>query len=89
MGAVVSACVSIFSLDGKTRLLSVPLNVGGEINIPELTPGKYRLLVRDAQGVFTIANAILAVRSSKHQAKLVAHMKAAAIDTASWIGPEK
>jgi hypothetical protein len=83
---VPGACLSLFSLE-KKFLKSVKADLHGSFLFDDVTPGRYRLVVR-APG-FCTANipiwVVKASRKSKLQHKeVVVHYRVAGIDTCSW-----
>lgn len=80
------ACIGLFTEEGHRLIASVVADEEGRFSLTSIPPGQYRLVVRDPQDVFCVANMPLrVVRWPRGKAKpLVIHMRPSGIDDCSY-----
>ena len=82
----VPACIGLFTEEGHRLIASVVADEEGRFRLTSIPTGQYRLVVRDPQDVFCVANMPLrVVRWPRGKAKpLVIHMRPSGIDDCSY-----
>jgi hypothetical protein len=82
----VPACIGLFTEEGHRLVTSVVADDEGRFKLTSFPPGQYRLVVRDPQDGFCVANMPLrVVRWPRGNAKpLVIHMRPSSIDDCSY-----
>ena len=82
----VPGCLAVFTESGH-RLLAIGITDRyGRFSFPGIRPGNYRLVVRDPQNAFCLANAKIRITSAAPPLRrLKVHLLPAGIDTCSFI----
>jgi hypothetical protein len=82
----VPACIGLFTEEDHRLMTSVVADDEGRFKLGSIPPGRYRLVVRDPQDAFCVANMPLhVVRWPRGKAKsLIIHMRPAGIDDCSY-----
>ena len=82
----VAACLGLFTEEDHRLIASVIADEEGRFRFDFVPSGRYRLVVRDSQNVFCLANMPLRVVKGPHRRArpLVIHMRAAGIDDCSY-----
>ena len=85
VGAV-PACLGLFTESDHRLIASVVADDEGRFKFGSVSPGKYRLVVRDPQNGFCVANMPLSIAKwPRGKAKsLVIHMRPAGVDDCSY-----
>jgi hypothetical protein len=87
LGPFPNACIGLFS-EGEHKLVSNTVaNKDGSFSIRDVPPGSYRLVVRDSQNAFCVANAPIRMSEPKERARggrVVIHLRPAGIDDCSY-----
>jgi hypothetical protein len=80
------ACLGLFAENDHRLVASTVADEDGHFKFSSVPPGSYRLVVRDPQNAFCVANMPLSVvRSLRGKAKsLVIHMRPSGIDDCSY-----
>ena len=82
----VPACIGLFTEEGHRLVASVVADDEGRFKLATIPPGQYRIIVRDPQDGFCVANmALRVVRWPRGIAKsLVIHMRPSGMDDCSY-----
>jgi hypothetical protein len=87
LGLISNACIGLFSEDEHKFIANTVASEDGSFSIKDVQPGSYRLVVRDPQNVFCVANAPVRLTKPKERAKgkrMVIHLRPAGIDSCSY-----
>jgi len=88
LGIMPGPCISVFTEDDHVLVVSITGNENGTFSLSNLQPGNYRLIVRDTQNAFCVANTKIAIIKLKQRAKgkkIVVHLRPAGIDDCSYM----
>ena len=82
----VPACIGLFTEEGHRLVTSVVADDQGRFSLGSIRPGQYRLVVRDPQDVFCVANMPLSVvRWPRGKGRpLVIHLRPSGVDDCSY-----
>ena len=80
----VPACLGLFSEDDHRLVASTVADENGHYQFKTVPPGLYRLVVRDPQNVFCVANMPLRIVRFSRARTLVIHMRPTGIDDCSY-----
>jgi hypothetical protein len=83
VGAI-PACLGLFTETDHRLVASAVADEEGRFRFKRIQPGLYRLVVRDRQNAFCVANMPLRVVESRRGKTLVIHMRPSGVDDCSY-----
>ena len=82
--APVPACLGLFREDDHQLVASTTADEKGRFEFESISAGLYRLVVRDPQNAFCVANVPLQIVRSQRGKPLVIHLRPSGVDTCSY-----
>ena len=79
------ACLGLFTQPDYCLIASVAADETGRFSFNSVRPGRYRLVARDPQGAFCVANTeVHVVRRARKSKAILIHLRPAGIDDCSY-----